>query len=63
MRLLRRLATADRLAMICVLHQPELALRYADRVIGLRQGRVVFSGAPSALGPADISTLYESQTA
>jgi phosphonate transport system ATP-binding protein len=63
MRLLRRLAIEDQLAVVCVLHQPELALRYADRVVGLRQGRVVFTAKPAELTPRDISSLYERHAA
>jgi phosphonate transport system ATP-binding protein len=59
MRLLRRLATEDGLAVMCVLHQPDLAMRYADRIMGLRQGRVMFVEPPSAIGPRDIAALYE----
>jgi phosphonate transport system ATP-binding protein len=61
MRLLRRLAVDDGLAVICVLHQTELALRYADRVVGLRHGRVVFTAPPARLSASDIGTLYESR--
>ena len=39
MRLLRRLATDEHLAVLCVLHQVELAYAYADRVVGIRDGR------------------------
>lgn len=35
--------------LVTVLHQPALAKRYADRIIGLRDGRVVFDGPPTAL--------------
>lgn len=59
MRLLRRLATVDGLAVICVLHQPDLARRYADRILGLRHGRTVFLEEPSALGANDVAALYE----
>ena len=59
MRLLRRLATEDSLAVICVLHQPDLARRYADRILGLRSGRTVFLDEPRALGPRDVAALYE----
>src|SRR5271168_881435 len=34
MRLLRQLAKDEGLGVICVLHQPELARRYADRILG-----------------------------
>ena len=59
MRLLRRLATVDRLAVICVLHQPELARRYADRILGLRNGRTVFLEQPNVLDAQDVAALYE----
>jgi phosphonate transport system ATP-binding protein len=42
MRLLRRLARSENIAVICVLHQVELAFAYADRVVGIRNGRIVF---------------------
>ena len=35
--------------LVTVLHQPELARRYAERIIGLRAGRVVFDGPARAL--------------
>jgi phosphonate transport system ATP-binding protein len=42
MRLLRRLAVDDGLAVLCVLHQVDLAYAYADRVVGIRDGRAEF---------------------
>ena len=42
MRLLQRLAASERIAVLCVLHQVELAYTYADRVIGIRAGRLAF---------------------
>lgn len=36
--------------LLCSLHQPELAHRFADRIIQLDAGRVVFDGRPAALG-------------
>ena len=42
MRLLQRLARSENIAIICVLHQVELAYAYADRVVGIRNGRIVF---------------------
>jgi phosphonate transport system ATP-binding protein len=58
MRLLRRLATEEGLAIVCVLHQPELAARYADRLIGLRRGRVVFDRHASSVSSREIADLY-----
>jgi phosphonate transport system ATP-binding protein len=58
MRLLRRLASDDGLAVICVLHQPDLATRYADRLVGLRRGRTVFDRAASDVSAREIGDLY-----
>ena len=57
--LLTSICHADGLAVVCSLHQPEYARRYADRVLGLRAGRVVVDVAASAFGPAQQDTLYD----
>jgi len=36
--------------LLCSLHQPDLAHRFADRIIQLDGGRVVFDGPPATLG-------------
>ena len=58
MRLLRRVS-ADEAGwrVICVLHQPELARRYADRIVGMRQGKVMFDAKPDAIADATISGI------
>lgn len=58
MRLLRRLASEDGLAVVCVLHQPELAMRYADRLVGLRRGVLEFDQPASDVSSQQISSLY-----
>ncbi|CAN7748469.1 phosphonate ABC transporter ATP-binding protein [Caballeronia sp. LjRoot29] len=58
MRLLRRLATEDGLAVVCVLHQPELAARYADRLVGLRGGLLEFDRQASDVSSQQIAGLY-----
>jgi phosphonate transport system ATP-binding protein len=58
MRLLRRLASVDGLAVVCVLHQPELAARYADRLVGLRRGHVVFDRTAGHVSSREIADLY-----
>ncbi|HTQ72404.1 MAG TPA: ATP-binding cassette domain-containing protein [Acidocella sp.] len=59
MRLLRKLATEQRMAVLCVLHQPDLARRYADRLLGLRKGVIAFDDAPANVTPDAINDLYE----
>ena len=57
MRLLRRLAD-EGLAVLCVLHQPELARHYADRIIGLMDGRIVFRRRACEIKADEIDQLY-----
>ena len=57
MRLLRSLAD-DGMAVAAVLHQPDLARRHCDRVVGLTGGRITLDIAPSALTDADVDALY-----
>jgi phosphonate transport system ATP-binding protein len=58
MTLLHDLAHDDGLAVVSVLHQPELARRYADRVLGVRDGTISFDEAPDAVDPDEVSRLY-----
>lgn len=58
MRLLQRLARAERIAVICVLHQVELAYAYADRVIGIKDGRMVFDLPRGQLSREAVHQLY-----
>src|SRR5271170_6869000 len=63
MRLLRHLATRENLAVLCVLHQVELAYAYADRVVGIRDGRIAFD-RPCAELPRDaVRQLYLNEAA
>ena len=55
---LRRIASAAGLTVISTLHHVEYARRYADRVLGLRAGRLVFDGPPRALDEAALRTIF-----
>jgi phosphonate transport system ATP-binding protein len=63
MTLLRDLAENEGLAVVCVLHQPDLALRYAQRIIGMRAGRIVFDRAANALDDEAVGSLYRAEAA
>ncbi|HUD59201.1 MAG TPA: phosphonate ABC transporter ATP-binding protein [Acetobacteraceae bacterium] len=63
MRLLRRISAHGGLGVICVLHQPVLARRYADRIVGMRQGRVMFDDAPTAVTDDRMQALYQAVAA
>jgi len=58
MRLLRERASGD-VMVVCVLHDLNLAARYADRVILVGEGAIVTDGPPSqVLTPAALSAVY-----
>src|SRR5262245_5420643 len=56
--LIHDICKADGIAAVMSLHQVELARRFADRVIGLCAGTVVFEGAPDALDDAALARIY-----
>ncbi len=60
MALLHGICKSDRLTAVVSLHQVSLARRYADRIVGLRGGRVVFDGPPHALSAEREADLYGS---
>jgi phosphonate transport system ATP-binding protein len=59
--LLRDICRADGIAALVSLHQVELARRFADRVIGISAGELVFDGAPAALDDAALARIYHSR--
>jgi len=58
MALLHRISKEDGISAVVSLHQVDLARRYADRIVGLAHGRVVFDAAPDALTPDQAAALY-----
>ncbi len=46
------------MTMVVSLHQVEYARRYAERIIGLNEGLVVFDGPPNALSDDILETIY-----
>jgi phosphonate transport system ATP-binding protein len=63
MRLLRRLAVEENLAVLCVLHQVELAYAYAHRVVGIRDGGVEFDLPCADVSRDAVKRLYMSEAA
>jgi phosphonate transport system ATP-binding protein len=55
---LRRVATDTGLTVIATLHHVEYARRYADRVLGLRDGRLVFDGSTADLTDAALRDIF-----
>jgi len=59
---LKRFCREDGITTVVSLHQVDLAREYADRIIGLSHGRIVFDAAPAALTPAQAAALYEQKS-
>jgi phosphonate transport system ATP-binding protein len=46
------------LTVLCNLHHLDTARRYCDRIVAMRQGRVVLDGPPEVLTPAAVEAIY-----
>lgn len=57
--LLKQASRRYNATVFCSLHQVELALEYADRIVGMRDGRIVFDGRPGEFTEAEQQALYE----
>ncbi|SEL04513.1 iron complex transport system ATP-binding protein [Roseovarius azorensis] len=59
MALLHRLSRVAKRRVVVILHDVNLAARYADRIVALKQGHVTFDGPPRAfLDPEVLRSLY-----
>ena len=58
MSLMRDLGSAKGIPIIVNMHDVELARRFADRIVGMSEGRVVYDGAPSGLTDVHLKTIY-----
>jgi phosphonate transport system ATP-binding protein len=58
MELIAGQAGAQGIPVIVNIHNVELAKRYADRVIGMSKGEVVFDGSPKALDHSHLKQIY-----
>jgi phosphonate transport system ATP-binding protein len=56
--ILRDLARQDGIAVLCSLHQIDLVAGFADRVIGLRGGRVVLDVAAKQFSRSQREGVY-----
>lgn len=58
LELLLKVATEDKMTVIVTLHQVELALGWAHRIVGLRDGRVVLDQDARGLSQTDVMEVY-----
>ena len=58
MTLIRDLGTAKNIPIIVNMHDVELAKRFADRIVGMSGGTVVYDGAPAGLTDGHLKSIY-----
>ena len=58
MGLLQRIGQERAIPVIVNMHDVELAKRFADRIVGMSQGHVVFDGPPNELTDTQLTAIY-----
>ncbi|WP_019180288.1 phosphonate ABC transporter ATP-binding protein [Microbacterium yannicii] len=58
MALIREIAADEGLTVVCSLHQVDLAISWADRIVGLRHGRVVLDLPTEGLTKSQVMEIY-----
>ena len=61
MSLIRDLCRQHAIPVMINMHDVELARRFADRVLGMSQGTVVYDGPPEGLSDEQLKTIYGGQ--
>ncbi len=56
--LVRDAARERNTTVLCSLHQVDLAREFGDRIVGMRDGRVVFDGTPAEFTDERVQQLY-----
>ena len=62
MKLLREISKEFGIAVVCSLHQVDLALEFSDRIIGLANGEIVMNEQTKNIDEAKIQKIYSGQT-
>jgi phosphonate transport system ATP-binding protein len=58
MELLADVGRARAIPVLINMHDVELAKRFADRIVGMSGGRVIFDGPPADLGQDMLKQIY-----
>jgi phosphonate transport system ATP-binding protein len=59
---LRNVSTQMGITIIVNLHQVDVAMKYADRIIGVNKGKIVFDGSPDELTSERIADIYGTES-
>ena len=63
MDLLWEIGRERRMTVVCAIHDLELALEYADRVVGLREGWLVLDSTADEVNRQELDRLYDARPA
>jgi phosphonate transport system ATP-binding protein len=55
---LKEVAAESRMAILCSLHQTDLALEFADRIIAIKSGRISLNRRAGEISAAEIDEIY-----
>ncbi|MDR1827181.1 MAG: phosphonate ABC transporter ATP-binding protein, partial [Methylobacteriaceae bacterium] len=58
MEMLKNVVTENGIPVLVNIHDVELAKRYADRLVGMTGGKVVFDGLPGDLTVSELKNIY-----
>jgi phosphonate transport system ATP-binding protein len=58
---LQRISRDMAITVLINLHQVDVAIKYADRIVGIRDGRVVYDGEPKKLNKKAVAEIYGSE--
>ena len=58
--LLKEISSAKGITVVCNLHQVDLALCFSDRIIGLKEGKIIVNELTKTLDPDYIHNIYGS---
>ena len=59
--MLKQISSAQGITVLCNLHQVDLALKFADRIVGLSNGKIVFDAPSQTLEPKYLHDIYGSE--
>lgn len=58
LQMLRRLSQEDGFTVVCSLHQVDLALAHSDRIVAVREGRIILDQPTAETSSDDIQSVY-----
>jgi phosphonate transport system ATP-binding protein len=60
--LLHEISRREGISVVVSLHQVDMARKFADRIVGLAGGRVVFDGGPAELTEDVVNKIYNGES-